>query len=141
MKKFSKINESSFFDKNDINKVNDILSDFEDDSKFNTIVTNMGTNSLTYGKDIPEWMNTFYWIQIQIHYKSSSNSDDFFQEVEFFNTNIENAISHLESIGKVFYNYNIQHSRVYLNETDKKDKFTYKNTHVNLQSTIKVFPN
>jgi hypothetical protein len=141
MKKFSKINESSFFDKNDIHEVSDILSDFKDDSKFNIAVTNMGSNGLTYGEDIPEWMNKFNWFQIIIHYKSNSNSDEFFQEVSFFNKNIQNVISHLEAMGKVFYSYNIQHNREYLNETDKKDKFTYKNTYVNLQSTIKVFPN
>lgn len=141
MKKFSKINESVSFDKNDIDKVSDILSDFKDESKFNIRVNNMGTNGLTYGEDIPEWMNTFNWIEIIIHYKSNSNSDEFFQEVNFFNNNIQNVISHLESMGKVFFKIHLEHDREYLSERDKSDKFTYKNSHVNLQSSIKVFPN
>jgi hypothetical protein len=141
MKKFSKINESVSFDKNDIDRVSDILSDFRDESKFNIRVTNMGSNGLTYGKDIPEWMNTFNWFEIIIHYKNDSNSDEFFQEFNIFNKNIQNIISHLESMGIVFYKTKIEHDREYLNERDKKDRFTYKNCHVNLQSTIKVFPN
>lgn len=55
MKKFSKINESANFDKSDIDKVNDILSDFKDDEEFDVKITNMGSNGLSYGRDIPDW--------------------------------------------------------------------------------------
>jgi len=141
VRKFSKINESSKFNRNDIDKVNDILSDFKDESKFNIRIDWMGTNRLTYGKEIPEYVNDFNWVQIAIYYKNNSNSDDFLQEFNFFNENIQNVISHLESIGKVFFKINIEHDREYLNERDKVDRFTYKNCHVDLQSIIKVFPN
>jgi hypothetical protein len=141
VRKFSKINESSKFNRNDIDKVNDILSDFKDESKFNIRLDWMGTNGLTYGKEIPEYVNDFHWVQIAIYYKNNSNSDDFLQEFNFFNENIQNVISHLESIGKVFFKINIKHDREYLNERDKVDRFTYKNCQVDLQSIIKVFPN
>jgi hypothetical protein len=140
MKKFSKINESSKFNRSDIDKVNDILSDFKDESKFIIRLDLMGTNGLPYGKEIPEYVNDFHWFQITIYYKNNSDSGEFLQEFNFFNENIQNVISHLESIGVVFYKISTEHNREYLNERDKEEKFTYKNCYVNLQSTIKVFP-
>ena len=83
MRKFSKINESSKFNRNDIDKVNDILSDFKDESKFNIRTDWMGTNGLTYGKEIPEYVNDFNWVQIAIYYKNNSNSDTSYKNLIF----------------------------------------------------------
>jgi hypothetical protein len=142
MKKFSKINESVSFDKSDIDRVSDILSDFKDESNFNIEITYMGTNGLTYGREIPEWMNTFNWIEIIINYKKDSSEVGFFEELNFFNQNIHNVISHLESMGEVFYKTNIEHERTIRTRSHTaKDRLGDKISRVNLQSTIKVFAN
>jgi len=144
MKKFSKIiNESNDLDKNDIDKVIDILSDFRDDSNFEITFMKKasGKPGLPYYDHIPKYINNFIYFEIVIFYKKNSNEVNFFEEVSFFNENIQNVISHLESIGKVFHKTKIEYDREYLNETDKKDKFTYKKCRVELHSTIKVFPN
>jgi len=142
MKKFSKINESVSFDKNDIDKVGDILSDFKDESKFNIEITYMGSNGLTYGREIPEWMNNFSWVEIIINYKKDSSEVEFFEELNFFNQNIHNVISHLESMGEVFYKTNIEHERtIRTRNNSSKDRLGDKISRVNLQSTIKVFAN
>jgi hypothetical protein len=144
MNKFSKIiNESHDLDKNDIDKVIDILSDFKDDSNFEITFMKKasGQPGLPYYDHIPEYVNTFKYFEIIIFYKKNSNEVDFFKEVSFFNENIQNVISHLESIGKVFHKTKIEYDREYINETDKNDKFTYKKCRVDLHSTIKVFPN
>jgi hypothetical protein len=125
MRKFSKINESNKLDRSDIDKVNDILSDFKDESKFTVGLDWMATNGLPYCTEmipeIPEGVNTFNWAQIVIHYKNNSKNDEFSKEFNFFNENILNAISHLESIGKVFFKINTEY--------------------VTLIATIKIFPN
>jgi hypothetical protein len=140
MKKFSKINESVSFDKSDIDRVSDILSDFKDESNFNIEITYMGTNGLTYGREIPEWMNTFNWVEIIINYKKDSSEVGFFEELNFFNQNIHNVISHLESMGEVFYKTNIEHERTIRTRSHTaKDRLGDKISRVNLQSTIKVF--
>jgi hypothetical protein len=142
MKKFSKINESVSFDKSDIDRVSDILSDFKDESNFNIEITYMGTNGLTYGREIPEWMNTFNWVEIIINYKKDSSEVGFFEELNFFNQNIHNVISHLESMGEVFYKTNIEHERTIRTRSHTaKDRLGDKISRVNLQSTIKVFAN
>jgi hypothetical protein len=142
MKKFSKINESVSFDKSDIDRVSDILSDFKDESNFNIEITYMGTNGLTYGIEIPEWMNTFNWVEIIINYKKDSSEVGFFEELNFFNQNIHNVISHLESMGEVFYKTNIEHERTIRTRSHTaKDRLGDKISRVNLQSTIKVFAN
>jgi hypothetical protein len=143
MKKFSKINESVSFDKSDIDRVSDILSDFKDESNFNIEITYMGTNGLTYGREIPKWMNTFNWVEIIINYKKDSSEVGFFEELNFFNQNIHNVISHLESMGEVFYKTNIEHERTIRTRSHTaKDRLGDKIiSRVNLQSTIKVFAN
>lgn len=141
MRKFSKINESHKLDRSDIDKVNDILSDFKDESKFTIGLDWMGTNGLPYGREIPEYVNTFNWFQIVIHHKNNSKTDEFSKEFNFFNENILNAISHLESIGKVFFKINTEYEREYFNERDKKDRFTFKVCRITLIATIKIFPN
>jgi len=143
MKKFSKINESANFDKSDIDKVNDILSDFKDDEEFDVKITNMGSNGLSYGIDIPDWREklTFVWIEIIIINSKRSDNNDFFSESDFFNKNIQNVISHLEDIGKVFHKTTIEYSREYLNGSNLEDRFFKKNCRVNMASSIKIFPN
>ncbi len=141
MRKFSKINESHKLDRSDIDKVNDILSDFKDESKFTIRLDWMGTNGLPYGREIPEYVNAFNWFNIVIHHKNSSKNDDFSKEFNFFNENILNAISHLESIGKVFFKINTEYERRYFNEADKEDKFTIKACYVTLIAKIKILPN
>ena len=141
MIKFSKINESLKFDKSDIETVNDILLDFSDNPKFDIKLDYMGINGLIYGKEIPDYINNFNWFNIRILYKNISNTDEFLEEYKFFNENVLNIISHLESLGKVFFKINTEYDREYLNERNKDENFTYKNIHINLQSNIKVFPN
>jgi hypothetical protein len=109
--------------------------------KFDIKLDYMGINGLIYGKEIPDYINNFNWFNIRILYKNISNTDEFLEEYKFFNENVLNIISHLESLGKVFFKINTEYDREYLNERNKDENFTYKNIHINLQSNIKVFPN
>ena len=67
MKKFSKIiNESNDLDKNDIDKVIDILSDFRDDSNFEITFMKKasGKPGLPYYDHIPKYINNFIYFRI-----------------------------------------------------------------------------
>jgi hypothetical protein len=145
MRKFSKINESSKLNRNDIDKVDDILSDFKDNPDFEIKMYQMGANGLPYFKDIPRWINEFYWFEITIKYKKISKDKDFLKDAEKFTTDINNTISHLEDIGKVFYKTKIENSGEYLNGSNypekEEDRFIFKNYDIRIESKIKVFPN
>jgi hypothetical protein len=135
MKKFSKLLESSYFVKEDIEKVNDILIDLKDEH-FDIKVTSYGANGLPYGKEIPDYVNNFTKIVIDVNFRDRSSDNNFFNIVNIFNQNIQNSISHLEEIGKVFNKTKIEYSVEHLHEYEEKYKHSY--YRVLLESTITI---
>lgn len=134
MKKFSKLLESSYFIKEDIEKVNDILVSLKDED-FDVNVISYGTNGLPYG-NIPDYINTFTKIYITVKFIDKSYDNNFFNIVNIFNENIQNSISHLDEIGKVSCNTKTEYSCEYFHEYEERFKHTYYK--VKLESTITI---
>ena len=114
MKKFSKILESAeiesaerdYFTEKDINDINDILSDIGDDEDYDI---NTYNHKETKG---------IYNVEIYLTKKKSSNLFDY--DTDFLGytseciNDIQNTISHLRAVGKVYHRIElIQENRYY----------------------------
>lgn len=113
MKKFSKILESesnvserSYFSEKDIDDINDILTDVEDDENFDVGIYN--------GKDT----RGIYIVEIYLTKKKSSGVSDYKSDFLGYMSecvnDVQNIISHLRSVGKVYHRIEIiQENRFY----------------------------
>ena len=105
MKKFSKILESAerdYFTEKDINDIKDILVSLKDDEEYVVYVDKFND---TKG---------IYKIEIQLTNEKSSHSNDYLGYISECTNDIQNTISHLRAVGKVYHRIElIQENRYY----------------------------
>jgi hypothetical protein len=106
MKKFSKLFESSTFNKEDIETINDILKYNIDWDDKETIHIEKYSSEGIDNNDINK-------ILINITLKDGSYENDFFNEIKKYTDDILNIVSHLKSIGKVYHDIDINQENRY----------------------------
>lgn len=127
MRKFSKLYESAakrkvmardYFTENDINNINDILVDLKDEE---------------YVVYIDKFNDTkgIYKIEILLTNKKSSHDNDYLTYLSEHSNNIQNIISHLRSIGKVYHRFeSIQENKYFGGD--------YSIIHIKVKITIQI---
>jgi hypothetical protein len=128
MKKFSKILESAakrkamatdYFTENDINNINDILVSLKDDEEYVVYIDKFND---TKG---------IYKIEIQLTNEKSSHSNDYLGYISECTNDIQNTISHLRSVGKVYHRFElIQENRYFGGD--------YSKIYINVKITIQI---
>jgi hypothetical protein len=90
MKKFSKLFENNYFNNEEIENINDLLSSIDWDDKVVNIETFKRPNGIEK-------------FEIDIKIKKHSHSLDIFKEVQNYTDDILYVISHLRQFGKVYH--------------------------------------
>ena len=95
MKKFSKLFESQYFTKKDIQAVNDIIDDINENDDYVVYI------------EIYKGPGGIENLEINLNSKDESHQQDYFEKLSQITEDVQSVISHLKSLGQVFHRIEI----------------------------------